>query len=386
MQVSSVTTFYLNNLRTPLSSLLKANDTNIISIDESDDFIEFIYYAIYNYHDHDLNLFWELIEALMKSKLLNYDCFVNNFKFKVDETVGYACTLNLICLMKTLLKAHVIKIEAIKNGCLICIRNDFHIIFKLLLSELSKSSLNLTSLLIKAIEKERISYVQLIFDLFPVRPNENSLGLFEAICRKNLEIIRLLLSRNLNFGIYSESGLNFMEMAVKFNFVEAVELLSKVNNNYFLCTTVLKVAVYYKSHESLDLLLSLITENGSLNLDQIYSKNAISNLLRDSLIETNSIALDKILENLESVSIEDFKFLFEDWEENVVYPCNLIHYSIIIGNEDGFEILLTHFGIESLKILNANGLNSFLLAVKYENLYLINRIAELCSELVDGNK
>ena len=382
--------YYFCNLRTRLSHLLKLGQFETCT-----DFLDFLNMSLHYYYNNDLIAFWELIEVSLKSHLLDYVKFNRKFPFEINYKVKIACELNLLCFGKALVGYHAIKSEFLADGCIICITKGYITLFKLLATELSQRnpssiSEHAQNILATATQLEKLNFVLLIFDLLPVSPRANSASLYIAISLKNLELTRVLMDRDLDFSVtLSNSALNFMEWAVKYDFIEAIRLLSnnRFGVNYFLCTTALKVAVYYKSHNALFFILQLLSVD-NVPIDQIYSKDAIANLFMDCLTQNNTFALIMLLDVFSSTDIEDFKVFYENVNENnetIAYYCNILHFSIRIGNEDGFEVLVTHFETDSLKTISHLGENTYLLATKCGNNYMVNRIAEWCPELAHSN-
>ena len=397
LQNSTLSAFYLLKMRRPLSSLVSKDlnyKSSVISpmtlkdikileyrLDNVTDLKELLLIALKYYRMTDFTAFWELVEVIMKTKLLQADEFFHIINFTIDDVFNFACQYGLLCLAKHLLQEQAVpNIPLLYSGCFICIYNDNYKLFKLIVCEIYRNNFKmeqkLVNLLGQAVINGKLEYLKLLLKMFPTLSDFRSTCLFLAINYKNTTVMNYLLTfeEDLNYRELSCSGYNLIEYAVKKNFSEGVEILCKTEGipAKFFGIFTLKTAINCGANESLGILLKQITRNFSLDL--IFTSLEISLLIKKCLTKRNSVALKMILESVSSRSLEYFQVLNEEKAAN---NYNFITYAIEIDFIEAFDILVDHFGVEALEQVDNLGNSPFLIAVTNGSIELIQRIEKL---------
>jgi hypothetical protein len=351
------------------------------NLDKVTKFIEFLNLSISFYRRTDLKAFWELIEALLKTRMLPITNFIDCVGFKSEFIFFNACRLGHLCIIKALFNdsKEVIELD-LHNGVLAALSFGHLKVFKLIIMKMKEFRFNdwvFTDLLEKTVLNSEIEFTEFLLKSFDHFVLSDSSILSFAIRNRNLKMLELIISYGGNHFIsnYFCFNLSAFELAAKFNFFEGIAYFLRIGSDQIdssLIAAAIKLAIQSHAHESVKVLIEEVTRTNPLN--EIYSKQTLSELLSASISYLNIDAMKIILERINSRSIDEIGLVFVNRQ---TATCNLIHYAVKFDFKPGFDLLISHFGIEALEETDGLGRTPFLLAVSSKNLYFALKIAEL---------
>lgn len=131
--------------------------------------------------------------------------------------------------------------------------------------------------------------------------------------------------------------------------------------------------------------IAILTEDGSKKLDQIYSFDVITEWIKGTLSYNDTFSLKKVLKNVESNDIKSFYTNMHITNRLGKYELifsSIINYSIKVGFEEGFDVLVEYFGVEALTITDEQGRTPFMMAVISRCYILVSKIAQLSPKTI----
>lgn len=353
--------------------------------------------ALHFYRRNDINLFWLLLDAVVKGQLnFGSNEFILSFGFGSDEMLIYICRNNLNSLGKRLLRdfSHLLINDVFYSGCLACLNGSNFFMFKLLIKKITKHELKwnkLSNLFQRAMNLKLHHFAEFMLETFPFQHITSPESLFLAISMRDFKMTELLLKyrKSMDLREISPLGYNMMELAANSNFVDGIVLLqsiaSSVNFNFFKSIGPLGYAIKNKAHDAVSKIIEIVTENSTKPLDRIYSHENITLLLCTAIRERELASLKLILQNIDSHDIKHFvRYLHDIDEENnsELFISSLLHFCIQSYYEEGFDVLVGHFRKHSLEITDRLGRTPFLLAVTLGYADFVCKIAKLNPESV----
>ena len=372
----------LNEDITSNSSLHYEVETFKETIRSTNNLKDFLFNGLYFLRRIDLVLFFELLEALVKSNIFEFNYFfLPKLKFSVHELFGFACRAGHLCIAKVLLEKAQSSIgENEIYSCLISsIENNHFVIFQLILDVISSNFNveNVKSLLTHSVLNERLEFVRFLFEQYSILALMPHRCLFVALHTKNIELINLILNArgDLDYGRYSTYGLNVLEIAGKADSLEIMELLFQFPSAEYLLKQPrsLRSSIKFKSFDCVKFLLSQF--NGEI--DEFYGVNESSIFLTEAILSRDIEILKLLLSRIKTKIYDEVCLIYDDGS---TIHTNTIQITIIRNFREGFEALIEHFGISALASTDLLGRNSFMVAMTSGFIYYIKRIAELYPE------
>lgn len=313
--------------------------------------------SLYYYRVKDLNVFWKLLEALVKAQI--HVNSISSFEYTVVELFDNSCKENLLCLGKYLLKhCPELSIESsIYESCFTCVNNNNFMLFKhLILTRITNHNPiwnNLLNIFNKCVNLKRIDFAKFMLEIFPYDKISDSNSVFKAVYRQDLTMAKLLLKyrKEIDFEetfevYFYERHASLMDIAGWNDDTELIVLLHSTATAYkincFESYSPLHMAIYNMSRNSMLEIIKIVTKSGKRTLDQVYDKEYIAKFIVSALCNKDIRTLKLLLSNIGSRDT----LQFSESTYKVIETSTILRYCIDTNFKTGFDALICHFGME----------------------------------------
>jgi hypothetical protein len=270
----------------------------------SNNFENFLRLAILFYNYTDAIVFWNLIEASMKSDILHLSDL--NFIPQINYKIAFesACDWGLQNLSKELLmRVEELSLDLV-DGCVRCINNGEHIVLKNILKSVLKLNYfnpeMIKFLLETSIKKIELESVEILFQHFDFLRFMDTDIIFWIIKNKNYPLLEILLKYrgDVDFTILDEDEHSPFDISAQHDFWQGIDSMSHVYRypSIKIYSQALVFAILNQNYLSLQSLIFEINRKfGSFS--SALKKAIIIGLIMDALKTRNLSILKLILIN-----------------------------------------------------------------------------------------